>query len=348
MAGRRIVILTDGFAGTLAAKTAHSVLRYCPEEVEALLDRTTDASDARRLVGFGGSIPVVRRLSEVPTALTLLIGISPPGGKLPSHWRAIILEAIERKMTVVSGLHDFLSRDRQFAEAAERTGARLVDVRKNEHTEVASFAPFRSDCLRVLTIANDCSCGKMTASLELARGLQAMGRNAKFVPTGQTGIMIEGDGCPIDRVIADFVSGAAEKLILANEHHEILSIEGQGSLCQPRYSGVTLGLLHGTRPDGLILCYEMGRRHVFGMPEIGLPSLEDVVRMNLQMAELFHPSRLIGIAVNGGTHSAEQVAAECEAVSRRFDVPAVDLFRQSAQPLLEAVLDLQKNLSSSR
>jgi uncharacterized NAD-dependent epimerase/dehydratase family protein len=348
MAGRRMVILTDGYAKTLAAKTAHSVIRYCSEEVVALLDRSAEAPDAERLIGFGGAIPVVRRLSDAPGARTLLIGISPPGGKLPEAWRAIILEAIERGMTVVSGLHDFLSHDARFAEAARKSGARLIDVRSNQENEVASYVPLRPECLRILTVANDCSCGKMTASLEVARRLQALGKDAKFVATGQTGIMIEGDGCPIDRVIADFVSGAAEKLVLENQHHEILLIEGQGSLCQPRYSGVTLGLLHGTRPDGLILCYEMGRNHVFGMPEVPLPPLEEVVRMNLQMAGLFHPARMIGIAVNGGSYSSEAVDRECREVAERFDVPAVDLFRQGPQPICEAVLALQKSAASPR
>jgi len=238
---RRLIILTDGYYDSHTAKTAINVLRYKPEEVVAVLDRRRSGRTSQELLGVGGAIPVVGSLDDAPQANTLLIGIAPPGGKIPPPWRPIVLEAIALRLDVVSGLHDFLGDDAEFAEAARRSGSRLWDVRRNEERDVPQCEGIREGCLRIHTVANDCSVGKMVASLEVARGLSRQGIDAKFVATGQTGILIEGDGCPIDRVIGDFVNGAAEKLVLAHQHHEVIVIEGQGSLFHPRYSGVTLG-----------------------------------------------------------------------------------------------------------
>ena len=155
----------------------------------------------------------------------------------------------------------------------------------------------------------------MTASVELAEGLKRAGVDAAFVATGQTGILVAGGGCPIDRVISDFVSGAAEKLVLANQHHAMIVVEGQGSLFHPRYSCVTLGLLHGILPDGLILCYAMGRQVCYGMESVALPALEKVVEFYEAAANIMHPCRVIGVAVNGHGFGDDAVAAECEQVS---------------------------------
>ena len=158
----------------------------------------------------------------------------------------------------------------------------------------------------------------MVAAVEIARGLQKTGVDAAFVATGQTGILVAGSGCPIDRVISDFVAGAAEKLVLANQHHEVIVVEGQGSLFHPRYSGVTLSLLHGTMPHGLIACYEMGRKAVFGMPDVPLPSLRKMVDFYESAANLMHPCRVIGVAVNGINFSDAEVAAECAGSKTSF------------------------------
>src|SRR5690606_12335563 len=144
----------------------------------------------------------------------------------------------------------------------------------------------RQECLRIHTVGNDCSIGKMVASIEISRALQKAGHDAKFVATGQTGIMIEGDGCPIDCVVADFVNGAAERLVLQNQQHELRLIEGQGSLLHPAYSAVTLGLLHGSQPDGLILCYEAARPEIHNYPGMKFPPLTKVREVYEQMANL--------------------------------------------------------------
>ena len=334
--------LRDGYTDAHTAKTAISVIRYRPQEVVAMLDGHEAGKTCEEVIGTGGTIPVVATLGDVPAADTLLIGIAPPGGKIPRAWRPIVLEAITRGMNIVSGLHDLLKDDSEFVEAAAKHGVELVDVRDNAERDVANREGIRDDCLRIHTVANDCSCGKMIAAIEVVEGLKRKGKDAKFVATGQTGIMVEGDGCPVDRVISDFVSGAAEKLVLANQQHEVIVIEGQGSLFHPRYSCVTLGLLHGTMPDGLIACYEMGRTKVQGMDQVDLPSLQRVIEIYETVAGVMHPSRVIGVAVNGRAFTDEQVAAECEEVTRRTGLPACDVYRHGADKLVQAVLEMRK------
>jgi uncharacterized NAD-dependent epimerase/dehydratase family protein len=339
-----MIILTDGHTDPHTAKTAICVIRYKPEEVVAVLDRSFAGKTCREVMGVGGSIPVVGSLAEAPGANTLLVGIAPPGGKIPPHWRPILLEAIARKLDVVSGLHDFLSEDQQFVRAAAQHGVRLIDLRANDEHDVSNRVGIRPGCLRIHTIANDCSCGKMVTAVELAAGLGRAGVDAAFVATGQTGIMVAGSGCAVDRVIADFVAGAAEKLVLANQHHQVIVVEGQGSLFHPRYSGVTLSLLHGAMPDGLILCYEMGRQAISGMEDIPLPSLEKVVEFYEAAANLVHPCRVIGVAANGQYFADDEVAAECERVGRQLGLPTCDAIRQGPEKLVEAALLLKRQL----
>ncbi len=339
---RRMAIITDGYNDSHTAKTAISVIRYCAEEVVAVIDREAAGQTCREVFGVGGEIPVVAALAEAPEADTLLIGIAPHGGKIPAAWRPIILEAIGRGMTILSGLHDFMSDDAEFRRAAAEHGAQLIDLRRNDERDAANRVGIRDDCLRIHTIGNDCSCGKMVASVEIARGLNRAGLHAAFVATGQTGMLIAGGGCAIDRVVSDFVSGAAEKLVLANQHHDVMVIEGQGSLFHPRYSCVTLGLLHGVMPDGMILCYEMGRRTFHGMESEALPPLEKVVEFYEAAAGIMHPCQVIGVAVNGRSFSDDAVAAECARVGRRLGLPAADVLRHGPNKLVDAVMQLQR------
>lgn len=344
MAEQRIVVLTEGKSDPRAAKTATSVIRYRADEVVAVLDSTQVGQTSQTLLGVGGDIPVVASLGDAAAADTLLIGISPPGGKMPEEWRRVILDAISRGMSVVSGLHDFLVNDPEFVAAAEEHRVQLVDVRKNDERIVAKYREFNPDCLRIHTVGQDCTVGKMLTAIDITNQLKLQGHDAKFVATGQTGIMVEGDGCPIDCVVADFISGAAEQLVLDNHQHEILLIEGQGSLAHPSFSGVTLGLLHGVRPDGLILCYEIGRdgtRGVEHFPVIPLTRLRDIYE---SLASLLNPCRVIGVGINSRTVSADVAARHRESVEAELGVPACDVVRDGPQMLVQAVLDLQKEL----
>lgn len=333
-----MIILTDGHNNPHTAKTAICLIRYRPNEVVAVLDRQAAGKTSQDVFGLGGSIPFVASLADAPRANTLLIGIAPPGGKIPAHWRSIILEAISRKMTIVSGLHEFLRDDPEYRQAAAEHNVQLIDVRDNDEHDVAQRRGIRQECLRLHTIANDCSCGKMVTAVEVAAGLNRVGVDAAFVATGQTGILVAGSGCPVDRVVSDFVSGATEKLVLANQHHQAIVVEGQGSLFHPRYSCVTLGLLHGVMPDGLILCYEMGREFVYGMEPIRLAPLERVIELYELAANVMNPCKVIGVAVNGQKFGPDEVAAECDRVSQQLGLPACDVIRHGPTKLAEASL----------
>jgi uncharacterized NAD-dependent epimerase/dehydratase family protein len=344
---RRIVILTAGHTNPLTAKTASCLLRYRPDQIVALLDPAHAGHTTQELLGVGGFTPIVASLEDAPDASALLIGIAPPGGRIPSDWRAIILAASARGMDVISGLHDFLADDAEFAAAAAASGAALIDVRRNDERDVANCAGFREDCLRIHTVGQDCSVGKMLVAVELTNALTAVGRDAKFIATGQTGIMVEGDGVPIDCVVADFVAGAIEKQILAHQHRDVLVIEGQGSLAHPRYSAVTLGLLHGAAPHGLILCYEAARPHAYGMPNVPLTPLAKLRNVYETMANLRAPARVIGVAVNSRLLTAEESQTERDRVRAELGLPVCDVIRDGPKELVDAVIHQMKATGSA-
>ncbi len=337
---RSIVILTEGHTNPHTAKTASCMIRYKGDEVVALLDGAQRGKTSRDLLQVG-DVPVVASLSEAPPANTLLLGIAPAGGKIPASWRPIILEAIARKMNILSGLHDFVSADAEFVAAAQKHGVELIDVRKNNERDIARRRGLRPDCLRILTVGHDCSIGKMVAAVELTNGLKQRGRDAKFIATGQTGIMVEGDGCPIDCVVADFVSGAVEKMVLKHQHHEILIVEGQGSLVHPSYSGVTLSLLHGCLPHALIMVYEVGRDCVTGVEHVKIPPLAKIRELNELMGGINQPCPVIGVAMNSRRISAEQAEEERRRVSQEMNLPVCDVIRHGPGELVDAILKFE-------
>ncbi len=338
---RRLVILTQGFARSLKAKTAVSLLRYRPDQIVAVLDHQEAGGTAQEVFGVGGDIPVVGSLDQVTGADTLLIGIATPGGVLPNELRSTILGAIRGGLNIESGLHAFLCDDPEIAHAAYEAGVTLNDVRKNDERDVANRKDINDTCLRIQTVGNDCSVGKMVVAIELAEALNKAGRDAAFVATGQTGIMIEGSGIPIDCVVADFINGAAEKLVLQNQHHDFMVIEGQASLVQPRYSAVTLGLLHGCVPHGLVMCLEMGRTEVYGMEHLTIPPLKDIIALYEQAADPRFPSKVIGIAMNTKyiTDTA-LIKDERQRLRDELGLPVCDVIRHGPDELVRAVDDL--------
>lgn len=335
---RAIAVLTSGYANAFLAKTAMSLLRYRPDEIVCVIDDQTDCRTAGELLGFGGEIPVCPDLATAPKADSVYLGIAPPGGKLPSEWRPFLLDALRRRMDVVSGLHDFLGDDPELVAEAARSGSQLIDVRRTDFKETATARTFPPTCKRILTVGQDCSVGKMVAALEVTRGLKERGQDAVFAATGQTGIMIAGTGVPIDRVIADFVNGAAEQLVAGLESHDWVLVEGQGSLSHPAYSAVTLGLLHGVAPDALIYCYEAGRNVVKGFNDFPLPTMRQQWDVYLANANLRHPCQMIGIAVNTRYLDADSARRELDRVEEAFGVPACDVYREGPAKLVDACL----------
>ncbi|MCI0411112.1 MAG: DUF1611 domain-containing protein, partial [Acidobacteria bacterium] len=281
----RFLILADGDFSPLTSKTANSVIRYLPDRTVGVVDHVNAGKTCQDVLGFGGGIPVVRTMREGlalgPTAV--LIGIAPQGGRLPEQWRSWLAEALDAGCDLWSGLHTFLGDDPILAAKARERGRRILDLRKPPHNlPVASGLAKTVEPFVILTVGTDCNVGKMTAQLQLTRQLNARGLRTRFVATGQTGIMIEGWGIAVDAVVADFVAGAAEQLVLeGSKNADIVMVEGQGSINHPGYSGVTLGLLHGSCPDALILCHQATREFIGDYREaawLRIPALSEYVR----------------------------------------------------------------------
>ncbi len=242
-----------------------------------------------------------------------------------------------------SGLHTLLGDDPELAARAAAKGVRLFDLRRPPADLPVSNGRARLvDALVVLTVGTDCNTGKMTAQLELLRGLDARGIRTRFVPTGQTGILIAGWGIAVDAVVADFIGGAAERMVLeAAPGAEVVLVEGQGSLLHPGYSGVTLGLLHGACPSAMILCHKASRRLIGeyhpGEAWVAIPPLAEVVRVYEAAASWVSPARVVGVALNTYDLPERAAAAAVERAARETGLPATDPVRFGSGPLVEAI-----------
>ena len=258
---------------------------------------------------------------------------------MPESWRQTIVQAIEAGLEVVNGLHRFLNDDPEFVELADKHGARLWDVRKPpDDIPLYSGRSLEAPQKIVATVGSDCAVGKKTVAIELTRAAADAGARTEFVPTGQTGVLIAGRGIVIDRVIADFAAGAAEKLILESDpSSEILIVEGQGSLWHPAYSGVTLSLLHGSAPHVLVLCHQAGRDAIEEPPYTPLPSLSEMVDTYERMAAVQRPAPVACIALNTRGLSDEEAAAALDQVRSATGLPAGDALRGDGAELWAAV-----------
>ena len=338
--GDRIVVLAHGQFPE-RAKTAVGVLRYGDSEVVAVLDRDhagTVAADHRSDLP---EVPVVGSMADAPDADALLIGIAPIGGGFDESWRPDVRTAIERGCDVVAGLHYFLADDDEFAALAEAHDVALHDVRKPDpDIGVAEGRSAAVDADVVLTVGTDCSVGKMTVALELLEAARDRGVDAGFVPTGQTGIMIAGWGTPVDRVVSDFTAGAVEESILeAGRDHDLLFVEGQGSIVHPAYSAVTCGILHGAMPDALVLCHEAGRERVHGYESFDLPPIPEYVDLYERLAAPVSGSAVVAGALNpDGIDADAEARSAVDSYADDIGAPAIDPIRFGPGAILDAVL----------
>ncbi len=347
---RRLVILAEGNFGFHHGKTAMGVIRFGSDRVVAVVDSTQAGRNVREWLGDSGrfDIPIVSSLNAalgfLPRADALLIGIAPTGGRLPDDWRAVILAAIRSGLDVLSGLHTFLGDDPEFADAAKSAGVRLVDYRRPPERMETAVGRLHAPGKRViLTVGTDCAIGKMSVALELRRAAVAAGKAVSFVATGQTGIMIEGWGVAIDRVISDFAQGSAEWLVEEGEKRgDWVIVEGQGSLDHPAYSSVTLALIHGTTPDAMILVHKPGMadHDLDGLPERRFPiaSLPGFIRAHEDIAGLVAPSKVVAIALNTSLIADEDEAHRIiEAIAAETGLPAADPVRFGGDALWRQV-----------
>ncbi len=352
---RRLVILAEGNFGFHHGKTAMGVIRYGREPVVAVIDSTQAGRNVREWLGDSGrfDIPIVASLSDalgfLPRATALLVGIAPTGGRLPDDWRATILAAIRSGLDIRSGLHTFLGDDPEFAEAARAAGVAIVDYRRPPERQVtAAGRRHRAGSRVVLTVATDCAIGKMSVALELRRAAVAAGRSAAFVPTGQTGIMIEGWGVAVDRLVADFLQGTTEWLVEEGEARgDWVFVEGQGSLDHPAYSSVTLGLIHGATPHAMVMVHKPGlAMHDFDhLPEASFPirPLPEFIALHEQMAALVAPSKVVAVALNTSLiHDEGEARRIIAATADETGLPVDDPVRFGPEALwssIEAAVD---------
>jgi uncharacterized NAD-dependent epimerase/dehydratase family protein len=343
---QRFLILADGDFSPMTSKTANSVIRYLPERVIGVVDHRTAGRTVQDVLGFGGAIPVVpdmgAGLALRPDAV--MIGIAPMGGKLPDQWRTWLLSALEAGCDIWSGLHTFIGDDPLLAERARASGREIRDVRRPPpNLPVAEGLARLVEPLVVLTVGTDCNVGKMTCQLQLTRDLNRRGVRTRFVATGQTGMFIEGWGIAVDAVVADFIAGAAEQLVLEGARGaDVVLVEGQGSINHPGYSGVTLGLLHGACPNALILCHQSSRTHLSEYRSrawLAVPPLRDYVRMYEEIGGAVWPTRVIGICLNTYDLADAAARAACDAATRETGLPCTDPVRYPDETALtDAVL----------
>lgn len=275
--------------------------------------------------------------AKVSGARSLVIGVANSGGVIPGSWRTSLIDALEAGLDIVSGMHSRLSDIPELAAAAERLGRQLIDVRSPPRGIPIATGRKRIG-KRLLTVGTDCALGKKYAALAIARGFHSRGVASDFRATGQTGIMIAGEGIPMDAVIADFAAGAAEVLSpdAAADHWDV--IEGQGSLFHPAYAGVSLALLHGSQPDVVIVCHAVGRTGMLGHPGFKLPSIEETITLNLRMGGRTNPDiRCGGVALNTSSMDEDAASALIQRLSQEFGLPVADPIRGGVA--FEALLD---------
>jgi uncharacterized NAD-dependent epimerase/dehydratase family protein len=336
-AGERTLVLAEGFSGDAHyGKTLRGVLRYRPEDVVVILDsaRAGESESGVPIVG-----DVSSALDYVPEVA--LVGVATQGGRFPPAWRLLLRECLESGLSLENGLHEMVGDDPELREVAARNGVELRDLRRPPAgLDCPTGANLEVDAQIVLTVGSDCAIGKMTVSLELDRAARARGIASEFVPTGQTGIAIAGWGIAVDAVVSDFLAGAAEQLVVEGRRRggELLFVEGQGSLVHPAYSGVTLGLFHGSVPHLLVLCHRAGTTEIEGSPGHPIPPLSELVELHERASLPRRRARVVAVAVNTAGLDGDAAAAAVAEAEAATGLPACDPVRDGADTLLDAVL----------
>jgi uncharacterized NAD-dependent epimerase/dehydratase family protein len=336
VSARRLLLLAEGRSDDPHyGKTARGVLRYRPDDVVVLVDSTRGGSEQE-------GKPVVATVEEAlrfePTVA--LVGVATSGGRFPPAWRDLLKQCIAAGLDVENGLHEFISDDPELSALAAEHGVELRDLRKAPPgLNVPTGANLAHDAKVVLTVGSDCAIGKMTVALELDREARRRGVRSEFIPTGQTGIAIAGWGISVDAVVADFIAGAAEQLVVGGVERggEVLFVEGQGSLLHPMYSGVTLGLLHGSAPHAYVLCHQAGSDVVDEDDRYPIPPLSQVAALYERISLIPRPARVLAVALNTRALDDEAARAAIEAAERETGLPADDPVRFGPARLVDAL-----------
>jgi uncharacterized NAD-dependent epimerase/dehydratase family protein len=348
VSGKRYLILAEGRSrDPHYGKTARGVLDYGADPVVAILD-STHAGETYK------GIPVVATVNDALcfNPNTALVGVATAGGRFPPEWREILKSSIAKGLDLENGLHEFIEDDPELAELARRHKVELRDLRRPpDDLNVPTGANLEVPATIVLTVGSDCAIGKMTVSLELDRAARARGLASQFVPTGQTGIAIAGWGISIDAVVSDFLAGAAEQLVVEGYERggtDLLLVEGQGSIIHPAYSGVTVGLMHGSAPHRYVLCHQAGSTEVEGYPGHPLLSLSELVELHERLSLPARPARVACVALNTRALSEEEARAAIAAAEAETGLPADDPVRFGAEKLLDSLVRPALNSRAGR
>jgi D-glutamate N-acetyltransferase len=337
---KRYLILAEGRSGDPHyGKTARGVIRYAPDPSVAVVDSTRPGE---QLDGVPIFATVLEALQREPT--TAIVGVATQGGRFPPAWRDLLKQCIEAGLDVENGLHEFLADDPELAELARAHGVELRDLRRPpEGLNVPTGENLTIPARIALTVGSDCAIGKKTVALELDLEARRRGLKSVFVPTGQTGIAIAGWGIAVDAVVSDFLAGAAERLIVEGHKRggELLFVEGQGSLVHPAYSGVTLGLIHGSAPHAFVLCHRAGSTEIEGYPGAPIPSLRELIELHERIALPLRPARVACLALNTAHLEEDAARAAIAAAAEETGLPADDPVRFGAGSLLAAVIETQ-------
>jgi uncharacterized NAD-dependent epimerase/dehydratase family protein len=338
MTARRLLILGEGFShDPHYGKTMRGIISYGPDPVVAIVDSKRPGADHN-------GIPIVASVEDaLPYEPTVaVVGVATQGGRFPPAWRDLLKAAIVAGLDVESGLHEFISDDPELVELAHTHGVELRDLRKPpQGLNVPTGANLEVDAKIVLAVGSDCAIGKKTVAVELDREARRRGLKSVFVPTGQTGVAIAGWGIAVDAVVSDFLAGAAEQLVVegARRGGELLFVEGQGSLVHPLYSGVTLGLVHGSAPHAFVLCHRAGTTEIEGCPGHPIPPLAELVELHERISLPARKARVACVAVNTADLADDDAArAAIEEVAASTQLPTDDPVRFGAQDLLDALL----------
>jgi len=315
----------------LSAKVAHGIKDWRPDNCVGQLRMTGCNADV-------GIAELTIKQAAEKGVKTLVVGVANRGGIISESWISVFEDALRAGMDIASGLHNLLIDEPQLVALAASNGCKLIDVRVPQQEFPIATGKKRQG-KRCLAVGTDCSIGKMYTALAIEKAMAKQHRKAPFRATGQTVILITGNGIPLDAVVADFMAGSVEWLTPDNDDDHWDLIEGQGSLFHASYSGVTLALIHGGAPDALILCHEPTRTHMRGLPEYALPSLEQLRSMSLELARVVNPAcEVTGISVNTSALSEAEAIAVLQKIEDDMNLPTVDPFRHGAARLADTLI----------
>tara|TARA_B100000029_G_scaffold516383_1_gene629317 strand:- start:7354 stop:8388 length:1035 start_codon:yes stop_codon:yes gene_type:complete len=343
---KKYAVLVEGRFNFLYAKTANAILRFKSETVVCCIDSENNGKTTEEVIKLGGKTPIVSSLEAAKKFKpnTLLIGIATQGGFLPGNMRRTVREAILSGLDVISGLHEFLSDDSEFSSLAKTNGVNIIDLRKPP-----SPLPFSKGTWKMrktptlLTVGDDCDTGKMTAAWELKSELESRGKNVVFIGTGQTGILLGGNGVAVDAIVSDFEAGSIEAEIdraTLNDDLDLIIVEGQGSISHMAYSGVTMGLLHGVMPDMLLMCHEPAREiDTFNHPMIDLGEIMDIY---IQLIRIFKPCEIVGLSLITHTEDENKAKETIEWYQCKYGIPSADFVRFGGESVIDKVISKLK------